>query len=117
MRYLYALGLFALVGTLAFPQQQPPANITPRIKGKTPDTETVVDALHPGGFQVLGGSRIPLIMFGGHVKQGIESNWHSHAGLLKTVIDLLHLPNFGIARVDTARSSATNAARRPGDGR
>jgi Phosphoesterase family len=70
----------------------------------TPNAETVVDALHPGGFQVLGGSRIPLIMFGGHVKQGIESNWHSHAGLPKTVIDLLHLPDFGIARVDTARS-------------
>jgi hypothetical protein len=70
----------------------------------TPDAETIVDPIHPGGFQVIGGSRIPLIMFGGHVKQGIESNWHSHAALCKTVIDLLQLPSFGIPRVDTARS-------------
>jgi len=72
----------------------------------TPNAETVVDNLHPNGFQVIGGSRIPLIMFGGHVKQGIESDWHSHACLPKTVIDLLHLPMFGVPRVDTARSLA-----------
>ena len=36
----------------------------------TPDSETAVDALHPGGFQLIGGSRIPLIVFGGKVKQG-----------------------------------------------
>ena len=70
----------------------------------TPNAETVVDVLHPGGFQVLGGSRIPLVMFGGHVKQGIEPNWHSHACLLKTTIDLFRLPPFGVPRVDTARS-------------
>jgi phosphoesterase family protein len=72
----------------------------------TPDAEIVPDALHPGGFQVLGGSRIPLIMFGGHVQQGIESNWHSHASLAKTVIDLLGLPPFGVPRVDQAPSLA-----------
>jgi hypothetical protein len=72
----------------------------------TPAAETVVDALHPGGFPLIGGSRIPLILFGGQVAQGIESNWHSHACLCKTVIDLFGLPPFGVPRVDTARSLA-----------
>lgn len=72
----------------------------------TPDAETSVDALHPGGFQLIGGSRIPLLMFGGPVKQGIESTWHSHACIPKTVIDLFALPAFGVPRVDTARSLA-----------
>ena len=72
----------------------------------TPDAETVPDALHPKGFQVLGGSRIPLIMFGGRVMQGIEPQWHSHASLPKTVIDLLGLGKFGITRVDKAPSLA-----------
>lgn len=70
----------------------------------TPNAETVLDALHPKGFQIIGGPRIPLIMFGGQVKQGIESNWHSHACIPKTVIDLFGLPAFGVPRVDTARS-------------
>jgi hypothetical protein len=70
----------------------------------TPNAETVPDALHPDGFQVLGGSRIPLLMFGGQVKQGIESNWHSHASIPKTVIDLFNLPPFGVPRVDNASS-------------
>lgn len=72
----------------------------------TPNAETVADALHPNGFQALGGSRIPLLVFGGRVKQGIEPNWHSHACILKTVIDLFHLPAFGVPRVDTAKSLA-----------
>jgi hypothetical protein len=72
----------------------------------TPDAETVIDDLHLKGFQVIGGSRIPLVMFGGQVKQGVESEWHSHACLLKTVIELFHLPKFGVPRVDTAVSLA-----------
>ncbi len=72
----------------------------------TPDAETVPDALHPNGFQVIGGSRIPLILFGGHVMQGVESSWHSHASVPKTVIDLLRLPAFGVPRVDGAPSLA-----------
>ena len=72
----------------------------------TPDAETVPDALHPRGFQAIGGSRIPLIMFGQTVKQGIESEWHSHASLLKTVIDLFGLDTFGVPRVDDAPSLA-----------
>ena len=74
----------------------------------TPNAETVVDALHPGGFQLLAGSRIPMLMFGGQVKQGIETSWHSHAVIVKTVIDVLGLSPFGISRVD---SSASLAAR------
>jgi hypothetical protein len=70
----------------------------------TPNAETVVDALHPAGFQLLGGSRIPMLMFGGRVKQGIDTNWHSHAVIPKTVIDLLGLAPFGVPRVDTSAS-------------
>jgi hypothetical protein len=73
----------------------------------TPAIETVPDALHPQGFQVIGGSRIPLIMFGGRVPQGIDNRWHSHASIIKTVIDLFGLPPFGVPRVDTAPSLAS----------
>ncbi|HEY8053491.1 MAG TPA: alkaline phosphatase family protein [Steroidobacteraceae bacterium] len=72
----------------------------------TPDAETVVDALHPNGFQLLGGSRIPMLMFGGQVKQGIDTSWHSHAVIPKTVIDLFGLAPFGVARVDDSASLA-----------
>ena len=48
----------------------------------------------------------PLIMFGGRVMQGIEPQWHSHASLPKTVIDLLGLGKFGVPRVDAAPSLA-----------
>ncbi|HYV57061.1 MAG TPA: hypothetical protein VE911_05935, partial [Candidatus Nitrosopolaris sp.] len=41
------------------------------------------------------------------VKQGIEPQWHSHASLPKTVIDLLGLGKFGLPRVDTAPSLAS----------
>jgi len=83
----------------------------------TPNAETVVDPLHPAGFQLIGGSRIPMLMFGGQVKQGIDTNWHSHAVILKTVTDLLGLAPFGIPRVDTSASLAgridKNLARPP----
>ncbi len=72
----------------------------------TPDSETVPDALHPQGFQAIGGSRIPLIMFGGRVVQAIDPQWHSHASIPKTVIDLLGLPALGVPRVDNAPSLA-----------
>lgn len=72
----------------------------------TPAIETVPDALHPGGFPVIGGSRIPLIMFGGKVEQGIDPEWHSHASIPKTIVDLLGLPPFGVPRVDHAPSLA-----------
>jgi len=72
----------------------------------TPVVETLPDALHPDGFAAIGGSRIPLLMFGGRVRQGIDTQWHSHASIPKTVIDLLGLPPLGVERVDTAPSLA-----------
>lgn len=74
----------------------------------TPDIETVPDAIHPDGFAAIGGSRIPLIMFGGKVRQGIDPQWHSHASIPKTVIDLLGLPAMGVDRVDGAPSLAAH---------
>lgn len=73
---------------------------------KTPNIETAIDALHPKGFQVIGGSRIPMIVFGGQVVQGIERSWHSHACIAKTVVDLFGLRPFGVPRVDTSASLA-----------
>jgi hypothetical protein len=78
---------------------------------RTPNVETAVDAIHPNGFQVIGGSRIPLIMFGGKVAQGVDARWHSHASIPKTVIDLLGLPAMGVPRVDTAPSMADRVDR------
>jgi hypothetical protein len=72
----------------------------------TPDVETAPDDLHPDGFQIIGGSRIPLILFGGHVAQAIDPEWHSHASIPKTIMDLLGLPQMGVARVDGAPSLA-----------
>ena len=70
----------------------------------TPSVETLPDALHPNGFQAIAGSRLPLIMFGGSVRQGIDNRWHSHASIAKTVLDLLGLPPLHVPRVDGAVS-------------
>ncbi|MET4781933.1 alkaline phosphatase family protein [Glaciihabitans sp. UYNi722] len=72
----------------------------------TPSSEIVPDALHPAGFQAIGGSRIPLVMFGGKVAKTIDPEWHSHASIPKTIIDLLGLGPFGVARVDDAPTLA-----------
>jgi hypothetical protein len=72
----------------------------------TPAVETVPDAIHPSGYAAIGGSRIPLVMFGGKVEAGIDSQWHSHASIPKTIIELLGLPPIGVPRVDTAPSLA-----------
>jgi len=72
----------------------------------TPGIETVPDAIHPEGFPAIGGSRIPLLMFGGMVPQRIDPEWHSHASIPKTIIDLLGLPAMGVPRVDSAPSLA-----------
>jgi len=73
----------------------------------TPPIEVVPDAVHRSGFQAIGGSRIPLVMFGGKVRQGIDPRWHSHASIPKTIIDLLGLPAMGVPRVDGAPSLAS----------
>lgn len=72
----------------------------------TPGIETVPDALHPRGFQVIGRSRIPLTVFGGKVRQGTEAQWHSHASNTKTVLDLFGPRAMGVPRVDTAPTLA-----------
>lgn len=72
----------------------------------TPDVEILPDVLHPEGFQAIGGSRIPLLMFGGQVRQELDTQWHSHASIPKTVMDLLGLPAIGIPRVDSAPTLA-----------
>jgi hypothetical protein len=43
---------------------------------------------------------VPLLMFGGAVKPGIDSRWCSHVSIPKTAIDLLGLPALGVPRVD-----------------
>jgi len=35
-------------------------------------------------------------MFGGRVRQRIDPQWHSHASIPKTIIDLLGLPAMGV---------------------
>jgi hypothetical protein len=65
----------------------------------TPATEYT-----PDNVQVAFGPRVPLLIFGGHVKPGIDSRWSSHASVPKTAIDLLGLPALGVSRVDKAAS-------------
>ena len=56
----------------------------------------------PDGVQLAYGPRVPLLMFGGRVKPGIDSRWNSHVSIGKTVLDLLGLPALGVARLDDA---------------
>jgi hypothetical protein len=60
----------------------------------------------PDNVQLAYGPRIPLLIFGGQVKPGIDSRWCGHASIPKTAIDLLGLPALGIPRVDQAPSLA-----------
>ena len=50
--------------------------------------------------QVAGGPRVPLLMFGGPVKGGIDWRWCSHAAIPKTVMQILGLPPLGVPRAD-----------------
>jgi hypothetical protein len=54
----------------------------------------------PDNVQLAYGPRVPLLMFGGPVKTGIDSRWCSHVSLPKTAIQLLGLPDLGVPRVD-----------------
>ena len=67
----------------------------------TPDVEHT-----PDGVQLAYGPRVPLLMFGGRVKPGIDSRWTSHVSIGKTVLDLLGLPPLGVPRLDQAVSLA-----------
>ncbi|MDQ6605621.1 MAG: hypothetical protein M3Z06_03645 [Actinomycetota bacterium] len=54
----------------------------------------------PDNVQVTYGPRVGLLMFGGHVRPGIDSRWCSHATVPRTAIQLLGLPDLGVPRVD-----------------
>lgn len=60
----------------------------------------------PDNVQLAYGPRVPLLMFGGPVKAGIDSRWCGHASVPKTAIDLLGLPALGVPRVEEAPSLA-----------
>lgn len=61
----------------------------------TPATEYT-----PDNVQLAYGPRVPLLMFGGRVKPGIDSRWCSHVSIPKTAIQLLGLPTLGVPRLD-----------------
>jgi len=67
----------------------------------TPNVEHTTD-----GVQLAYGPRVPLLMFGGRVRPGIESRWSSHPSIGKTILDLLALPPLGVPRLDQAPSLA-----------
>jgi hypothetical protein len=60
----------------------------------------------PDNVQLAYGPRIPLLIFGGQVKPGIDSRWNGHASIAKTAIELLGLPALGVPRVDQAPTLA-----------
>ena len=55
----------------------------------------------PDNVQLALGPRVPLLMFGGAVKPGIDSRWCSHVSIPKTAIELLGLPALGVPRLDS----------------
>ena len=70
----------------------------------------------PDGVQLAYGPRVPLLLFGGRVKPGVDSRWNSHVSIGRTVLDLLGLPPLGVPRLDDAVSLAdliTSAAATP----
>ncbi|HEY2542640.1 MAG TPA: alkaline phosphatase family protein [Gaiellaceae bacterium] len=54
----------------------------------------------PDNVQLAYGPRVPLLLFGGHVKSGIDSRWCSHVSIPKTAMELLGLPALGVPRLD-----------------
>jgi hypothetical protein len=62
---------------------------------RTPATEYT-----PDNVQLAFGPRVPLLMFGGRVRPGIDPRWSAHPAVAKTAIDLLGLPPLGVPRVD-----------------
>jgi hypothetical protein len=62
--------------------------------------KTPVVEYTPDNVQLAYGSRVPLLMFGGRVRVGIDSRWCSHVSIPKTAMQLLGLPALGVPRVD-----------------
>ena len=60
----------------------------------------------PDGVQLAYGPRVPLLMFGGPVRPGIDSRWNGHTSIGRTVLDLLGLPPLGVPRLDDAPTLA-----------
>ena len=54
----------------------------------------------PDNVQLALGPRVPLLMFGGAVRPGIDSRWCSHVSIPKTAVQLLGLPALGVPRLD-----------------
>ena len=54
----------------------------------------------PDGVQAAYGPRVPLLVFGGSVRPGIDSRWCSHVSVPKTALQLLGLPPLGVPRLD-----------------
>jgi hypothetical protein len=61
---------------------------------------TPVREYTPDNVQLALGPRVPLLMFGGPVKPGIDSRWCSHVSIPKTAMQLLGLPPLGVPRLD-----------------
>jgi phospholipase C len=61
---------------------------------------TPVTEYTPDNVQLAFGPRVPLLIFGGQVKPGIDSRWCSHVSVPRTAIQLLGLPALGVPRVD-----------------
>ncbi len=68
--------------------------------------KTPVVEYTPDNVQLAFGPRVPLLMFGGQVRPGIDSRWCGHASLPKTAIQLLGLPALGVPRLDNATGLA-----------
>jgi Phosphoesterase family len=64
------------------------------------DVATPVAEYTPDNVQLAYGPRVPLLMFGGYVKPGIDSRWCSHVSVPKTAMQLLGLPRLDVPRVD-----------------
>lgn len=60
----------------------------------------------PDGVQFAYGPRVPLLMFGGRARAGIDSRWCSHVSIPKTALQLLGLPALGVPRLDDDHSLA-----------
>ncbi|MEC3957025.1 alkaline phosphatase family protein [Nocardia sp. CDC153] len=65
------------------------------------------------GHQLAYGSRLPLLMFGGRVRPGIDHRWCGHTSITKTVLQLLGLPPLGVPRVDDDPGLADLVEQRP----
>jgi hypothetical protein len=60
----------------------------------------VTEYTTPDNVQLAYGPRVPLLMFGGRVKPGIDSRWNSHVAVPRTAQQLLGLPALGVPRLD-----------------